>query len=131
MSMLRSLVLAQVIVTALRAPSAAAPRAGHPAEAERDAGWHAGIGVGADIPVDALNVGFVIQAPSGLRLSSTVGAVTDVFLGLMDEGDAAAGMMHAALRDSLVWRTHLGMKPWRTHGFYASAGYSLCSFGGA
>jgi len=133
MSTLRSLVLAQVIVTAVSAASVAAPVRPQAAaeEEDRDTGWHAGIGVGADIPVDALNVGFVIQAPSGLRLSSTVGVLTDVFLGLMDEGDAAAGMMHAALRDSLVWRTHLGMKPWSTHGFYASAGYSLCSFGGA
>jgi hypothetical protein len=164
---LRSLVLAPAIVTALWAPSGAAPRARHVAEpprkdaavddgnggsldgeapepatarpsaiaaaAERDTGWHAGIAVGADIPVDALNVGFVIQAPSGVRLSSSVGFMTDVFLGHMDApdgGHAATVLMHAALRDSIVWRTHLGMKPWKTHGFFASAGYSMCSFGG-
>jgi hypothetical protein len=162
---LRSLVAAQAIVTALSAPSGAAPRARHVAEpprkdavddgdgasldvdvpevapvrlraitaaAERDTAWHAGIGVGADIPLDALNVGVVIQAPSGLRLSSSVGFLADVFLGGMDApegGPAATALMHAALRDAVVWRTHLGMKPWKTHGFYASAGYSLCSFG--
>jgi len=128
-------VLAQLIVTAVAAPSGAAPRTSGvdaaEAAAERDRRWHAGIGIGADIPVDALNVGFVIQAPSGLRLSSSVGFLTDVFLGLMDDGDQAASVMHAALRNSVVWRTHLGVKPWNTHGFYAAAGYSLCSFGGA
>ncbi|HEY0483214.1 MAG TPA: hypothetical protein VGD37_37085 [Kofleriaceae bacterium] len=102
------------------------------AAAERDAGWHLGVGLGADIPLDALNVGLVIQAPSGLRLSSSVGFLTDVFLGGMDApdgGPAATAMMHAALRDATVWRTHLGWKPWTTHGFYASGGYSLYSFG--
>lgn len=162
------MVLAPAIVTALSAPSWAAPRARHVAEppgkdaavddgdgaalevdapeapparpraftaaaAGRDTGWHFGIDVGADIPVDALNVGFVLQAPSGLRLSSSVGFMSDVFLGRMDApgGDhTATVLMHAALSDSTVWRTHLGMKPWKTHGFYASAGYSLCTFGG-
>ena len=100
---------------------------------ERDA-WQLGIDVGADIPLDALNAGFVLQAPSGVRLSSSVGFLTDVFLGRMDAPDggrAGTVLMHAALHDAIVWRTHLGIKPWRTHGFYASAGYTLCSFGGA
>jgi hypothetical protein len=101
------------------------------APAERDPGWHLGVAVGADIPVDALNVGLVIEAPSGLRLSSSVGVLADVFLGPMAAPDnqAAAALVHAALRDAIVWRTHLGIKPWKTRGFYASAGYSLCSFG--
>jgi hypothetical protein len=159
---LRSLVLAQAIITALSAPSRAAPRVRHaepprevamdddddvlvidapeaaPARrraiataAERDAGWQIGVAVGADIPLDALNVGLVIEAPAGLRLSSSVGVLADVFLGRMaaPESHTAAALMHAALRDAIVWRTHLGIKPWQTHGFYASAGYSLCSFG--
>src|SRR5262249_22675712 len=48
-----------------------------------------------------------------------------------DGGHPATVMLHAALRDTLVWRTHLGVKPWRTHGFYAGAGYGLFAFGGS
>jgi hypothetical protein len=161
MRTLRSFVLAQVIVAALSPSSRAAPRPRHAAEpprkvalddgrarldldepelalarpraaAERDPGWHLGVSVGADIPLDALSLGLVIQSPSGLRLSSSVGLLTDVFLGGMDApdgGPTATAMMHAALRDATVWRTHLGWKPWKTHGFYASGGYSLYSFG--
>jgi len=99
--------------------------------AARDTAWHAGVAVGADFPLDALNVGLVIEAPSGLRLSSSVGFLSDVFLGGMDApggGPAVTDLMHAAMRDAVVWRTHLGIKPWKRHGFYASAGYSMCSF---
>jgi len=110
-----------------------APIRPHTAAAD-DPAWHAGIAVGTDIPVDALNVGAVIQAPFGLRLSSSVGFLTNVFLGRMDApdgGHAATVLMHAALSDTIVWRTHLGIRPWKAHGFYASAGYGMCTLGGA
>jgi hypothetical protein len=89
------------------APEPAPPRRQVIAAAvERDAGWHAGITVGADFPVDALNVGFLIQTPSGLRLSSSVGFLTDVFLGLMDSsGDNHAdSVMMQAVEDAWLLR---------------------------
>lgn len=99
---------------------------------EPDSDWHLGVSAGADFPLDAINVGLVVEAPGGVWLSSSVGFRSDVFLGRIDEGSASANaLLQAAVQDSRVWRTHLAYRPWKSHGFYTSLGYSLIQFGGA
>jgi hypothetical protein len=99
-----------------------------------DEHWHIGIGPGSDIPLDAINVGVEIRTPFGLQLSSSLGFIPNAIVDQIDAvvGDPAASpVVHAALHDAVVWRTHLGVKPWTRHGFYAGAGYGRVSFGGS
>lgn len=44
--------------------------------------------------------------------------------------EATGDLIVAALSRSLVWRTHLGWRPWKTEGFTVDAGYGLATLGG-
>lgn len=88
-----------------------------------------------------LHVGgrLTFEGPVRLRVSTAVGVLPRPYLdginaaavefGWYDRDEAE--LIGAALEDSLVWRTHLGWRPWADHGFFFTAGYGFIGLGGA
>jgi hypothetical protein len=99
--------------------------------------WHGAIGAGTDFP---LSVGLrgQIDAPTRLRLSSSIGIAPRAYLGAINGVVVATGavdpraadLVTASVDRSLVWRTHLGYRPFERAGFTIEAGYGHVSFGG-
>jgi hypothetical protein len=114
--------------------------AGAEAKAEEQQGRH-----GWDITVEAntdfpLSVGgrVGVESPWRLRLSTSLGylpaayvrAVNDVAVGLGAYERDRATLIEEALKSSLVWRTHVGWRPFPSAGFYVEGGYGLVALGG-
>jgi hypothetical protein len=94
-----------------------------------------GIAATTSFPVD-VGVRLTYEAPFPLRLSTSLGflpgayvdgtnAIVRAFGGY---DDRTAELVRNSLQSSLVWRSHVGVRPFR--GFYAEAGYGLVSLGG-
>lgn len=79
-----------------------------------------------------------VEAPFRLRLSSAVGvlpgpyvsAINGILVGVGAYNQATADLIRDALGSSLIWRTHLGYRPFVRHGFTFEAGYGLVALGG-
>lgn len=79
-----------------------------------------------------------IEGPWRLRLSTTLGvlpgAYVDLINAVMVAADAydqdTADLIRAALKNSLIWRIHLGWRPFANYGFYFEVGYGLAALGG-
>lgn len=79
-----------------------------------------------------------VEAPFRLRLSTTlgvmpgpyVGAINGFLVGVGAYNQATADLIREALATSLMWRTHLGYRPFRAHGLTVEAGYGLVALGG-
>lgn len=93
--------------------------------------------LGTDAPLD-VGAGLAVEAPHRLRAQTTVGIMPGVYVDGINEilvgfgayDQATADLVHDALKNSLIWRTSLGWRPWERHGFYALAGYTLVTLGG-
>lgn len=93
---------------------------------------------GTDFPID---VGVRVQGELAgrFRLSTAVGllpgayvdAINDVLVGWDAYDRQTATLIAEALRSSLVWRTHLGLKPFAGAGFYMEGGYGMVALGGS
>ena len=100
--------------------------------------WHLSAEVTTDLPVQ---VGGRIQleTPHRIRLSTALGVMPGGYVQLInavlvDAGaypDATADLIESTLKESLVWRTHVGWRPFSDHGFYFEVGYTLVTLGGA
>jgi hypothetical protein len=79
-----------------------------------------------------------LEAPYGIRLSTSLGFLPAAYVDVINELALSAGwydsstatLVSGALDDSLVWRTHLGWRPFADHGFYLDVGYGLVTLGG-
>ncbi|HEU4405357.1 MAG TPA: hypothetical protein VFS43_08725 [Polyangiaceae bacterium] len=117
-------------------PRAARAQGGEPSGGpSRD--WHLEAGVGTDVPVQVgARVG--LEAPGRIRVSTSLGflpapyvdAINGVLVGVGAYGRDEADLVSNTLSSSLVWRTHVGIRPFADAGFYADAGYGLVALGG-
>jgi hypothetical protein len=57
-------------------------------------------------------------------------AYVDAIHGMAGYNDATAHLVKSALNSSILWRTHIGYRPFARHGFYVEGGYGLLAFGG-
>jgi hypothetical protein len=121
----RSCILAASLALAL-APSAA-----------RADPWHLSLSGATDFPVSA-GVRLDVEGPARLRLSTSLGVMPEPYVGAINGIATAAGwysedeamLIRTAIKSSLVWRTHLGWRPFPRLGFTVMAGYGLVTLGG-
>jgi hypothetical protein len=112
------------------APVASAP----PAPPDRA---HLSLLAGTDFPVD-ISLGLSSEFFGRLRLSSSLGflpspyidAINSAMLSLDAYSQSTADLIRGAIQSSLVWRTHLGVFPFRSLGLYFDIGYGLVTLGG-
>lgn len=100
-------------------------------------GWDITVEANTDFP---LSVGgrLGVESPWRLRLSTSlgylpaayVGLVNDVGVGLDAYGRNEADLIESSLKNSLVWRTHVGWRPFARAGLYVEGGYGLVALGG-
>jgi hypothetical protein len=101
-------------------------------------GWQLAAGVGTDFPMD-VGARFDVETPFRLRLNTTFGYMPKPYAGAINgflEGigvydDNVGSLIEATLQSSFVWRTHVGYRPFASHGFYVDAGYGLVTLGGS
>ena len=99
--------------------------------------WRFGVELGAEFPI-AVGGGVMVETPFRLRLNISLGALPGPYLDAINGISVAsnwydeltADLIAAALKNSLIWRTRLGWRPWEQHGFYFGAGYTLATLGG-
>ncbi|HJL42873.1 MAG TPA: hypothetical protein RMG48_16325 [Myxococcales bacterium LLY-WYZ-16_1] len=93
---------------------------------------------GTDVPV--LVGGRVeVEAWHRLRAWTSLGVLPDAYLELIDGvaqglggyNEETSDLVVGSLQSSLVWRVHLGWRPFRKLGFGIDAGYTLATLGGA
>ena len=91
-----------------------------------------------DAPVHG-GVAALVEGPHRLRLRTSLGWLPTPYVNLINEvvqafddtyTDANAQLVSDTLQNSLVWRTHLGWRPFEGHGFYVHLGYSFVGLGG-
>jgi hypothetical protein len=132
-------VVGALLLAPSRAAHAAVPDASLPPPPAPSAPrWHFALGVETDVPVD-LAVRAEAETPFRLRLSTSVGFLPGAYVQALNgvlEGagayDAATGtLISSTLQSSLVWRTHLGVRPFSKLGLYGDVGYGLVALGGS
>ncbi|PTL83343.1 hypothetical protein DAT35_15285 [Vitiosangium sp. GDMCC 1.1324] len=107
------------------------------AGAQEQHGWDFTAEASTDFPL-SLGGRLGVESPWRLRLSTSLGylprlylkGVNEVAVGLGAYGRNEANLIEDTLQSSLVWRTHLGWRPFPNAGFYVDAGYGLLSLGG-
>lgn len=100
--------------------------------------WKVSGEIGTDCPID-VDARIGAEAPWRLRGSTSIGILTGPYVDLVNVvvvavggyDDATADLVRSALESSLVWRTHVGWRPFRSLGLYADVGYGLVALGGA
>jgi len=78
------------------------------------------------------------ELPGRIRLGSSVGVLPRPYVDGINEiavatggyDDDVAEVIEETLATSVVWRTHLGWRPFTQAGFYFEAGYGLVTLGG-
>jgi hypothetical protein len=99
--------------------------------------WHLRGEIGTDFPVSA-GGRVSVESPSRLRLSTSFGYLPGPYVDVINAWMVNAGaytqdtasLARQAVQNSMVWRTHLGFRPFRSLGLYADAGYTLIALGG-
>jgi hypothetical protein len=79
-----------------------------------------------------------VEGPFRLRASTEIGALPPAYLDLINTicvsagcyDETTASLISATLDGAVVWRTHLGWRPWAKHGCFFTAGYGLLALGG-
>lgn len=125
--MKRSLAIA--LTSALAVVGAASPAR---ADAPRFAA-----GVGTDAPV-SVGVRGDVELPYRLRASTSLGflpapyvdGMNALLVGLGAYPQATGNLIKSAIRSSLAWRTHVGVRPFPKLGLYGDVGYGLITLGG-
>jgi len=112
-------------------------RAQEPIPARAENAWHLEAGVGTDFPIQVgLRAG--LETPQRIRLSTSLGvlprpyvnAVNGVLVGAGAYDRVTGDVIKDTLSSSLVWRTHVGFRPFANSGFYVDVGYGLVALGG-
>lgn len=122
-----------VLLAALAAPGAASA-----GDAGGGAGraWGLVLGAGTDLPL-AVNGHAALEGPLRTRLTTSLGVLPGAYVDALNRAVVESGgydedtgrAVKAALERSLVWRTHVGLRPWR--GLYVEGGYGLVTLGGS
>jgi len=79
-----------------------------------------------------------IEFPGRVRLSSSVGYVPDAYLSTINAAaeelevydERVGDLIEETLEQGVVWRTHVGWRPFKHAGFYVDAGYGLLALTG-
>ena len=107
------------------------------AETKQGHGWDITVEANTDFPL-AVGGRVGVESPWRLRLSTSLGympaaylqAVNEVAISLDAYDRNRADLIKDALKSSLVWRTHVGWRPFPGAGFYFEGGYGLVALGG-
>jgi hypothetical protein len=101
------------------------------------ASWKLSVEAGTDFP---LSVGARVGAefPYRLRLSTSLGWLPRPYLRAINSAAVKAGaydrptadLIESGLGSAVVWRTHVGWRPFAGAGFYVDVGYGLLALGG-
>ncbi len=101
------------------------------------ADWSLSVEGLSDLPVQ---VGGRVQLeiPGRLHLSTSLGVLPKPYVELINAVVVAAGkydqdtadLIEQCLQNSMVWRLHLGWRPFADYGFYLELGYGLVTLGG-
>ena len=107
------------------------------AQSQRDRHSPLALGAGTDFP---LTVGGYLRGVVGRRiqLGTSVGVLPRPYLEALNDGlvrfdvidERTAALLEATLKNSLVWRAQLGLRPFRRSGFYLVGGYTFIGLGG-
>lgn len=91
-----------------------------------------------DVPLQ-IGAGVMLESKHRLRLRSSLGFISGAYIDGVNAfaqtyspqpyTDAVAELVSESLENSMVWRTHVGMRPGERAGLYMHAGYTLVSFG--
>ncbi len=100
--------------------------------------FHLDADLTTDFPV-AIGGRVGLELPYRLRLSTSLGylpspyveAINGFLVAIKAFDDATSALVKSALKSSLVWRTHVGIRPFARHGFVIDAGYGLVTLGGS
>jgi hypothetical protein len=106
-------------------------------QAKTGSGPHLTLELVTDVPLHA-GGRLDMDLPSGLKLHTTLGGMPEDYIGVINSAVISLGgydtktaeVVAAALKDSLVWRVHVGWRPSVNDAFYLSAGYTLITLGG-
>lgn len=90
-----------------------------------------------DAPIQ-VGVRVTAEGPYRLRVSTGVGVLPAAYVDVINATCTSAGwydevtasLISASLENALVWRTHLGWRPFARHGFQFEGGYALVALGG-
>ncbi len=114
-----------------------AAKAEDPTDPQSAGNWHVAANAETNFPLD---VGLRVQAetPFRLRLATSFGILPEPYVDILNAflvgvnayDQTTADLVKSALKASLVWRTHVGYRPFADRGFYAEAGYGLVTLGG-
>ncbi|MBS2026352.1 MAG: hypothetical protein JST54_00490 [Deltaproteobacteria bacterium] len=104
---------------------------GAPAWAD-DSAFHLQVQAGTNFPLD-VSGGLGVETPGRILLSGEVGvlpgAYVDAANGALEAGglyDSNTGtLLREALKDSVLWRAHLGWRPFPGSGFFFQGGYGV------
>jgi hypothetical protein len=104
---------------------------------EGESPWHLQIEALTEVPID-VGARVLIEVPARLRLSSSLGVLPSPYVDVINDSAVALGgynqqtadLIASSLGSSLVWRTHLGWRPFPRAGFAFDVGYGLVTLGG-
>jgi len=99
--------------------------------------WHLQVEALTEVPID-VGARILVEGPARLRLSSGLGVLPSPYVDLINDAVVAFGgynqqtadLIASSLSSSLVWRTHLGWRPFPRAGFLFDVGYGLVTLGG-
>jgi len=102
-----------------------------------DPGWRVSAEVMSEVPLH-LGAGVAVEGPYRIRVDSSVGylpgfyvdGMNAVLKAIPDYDEDIARLVKLALESSLIWRTHVGWRPFESAGLFFSAGYGLVALGG-
>jgi len=102
----------------------------------REGPFHLDLRVQTDFPL-AVGGRLNAELPGRIQLSTALGVLPSAYVGVINNAVISAGgydrftayVIRDALRKSLVWRTHLGWRPFEKRGWYFEAGYGFVSLG--
>lgn len=108
-----------------------------PAVADDDGGWRIYGEALTEAPIQ-IGVKAIVEAPRRIRFGTSVGylpgAYVDVINGLLTSTevytDETAELIEVALKNSLLWKTHVGWRPVADLGSYVELSYTLMGLGG-
>lgn len=109
-----------------------------PRESSHAERWRGAVGGGTDFPL-AVGLRAHVEAPFRVRASMSLGilpgpyvdAINAFVTGVGGYSDATADLVKAALTSSLIWRTHVGYRPFASLGLYVEGGYGFVGLGGS
>ena len=106
-------------------------------QAQEASPWHLQLEALTDVPMD-VGGRVVVEGPLRLRLSTSLGVMPGPYVDVINDFAVALGgynqqtaqLIQSSLSSSLVWRTHLGWRPFPRAGFVFDVGYGLVALGG-